>query len=286
MPTKKEKADKVVIVGCAETTFKRAEKHFGQKHTEIIGINQLYKNYPEIVKHATRWYQIHHKDEVLVEHPDSWDWLKKQKFPVYVQEQYSKESKNFKVFPKDDILHHRIFKRRYFTSIIAWIMAHVIMEKPKEIYLYGMDFALRKEYLHQRPNTEWLIGVCDGLGIECVVPKQCDMMKAATLYAYEDSVGVLRKVQNEIKRFEDKKAKYESAARATRSLIDKSIGMRDMAELHKIGKDSDREFIDKRISDLEAKEHILYLQASEASGLIRGIKYMGQDWHGIIKQEL
>jgi len=286
MPTKKEKADKVVIVGCAETTFKRVEKHFGQKNTEIIGINQLYKNYPEMVKHATRWYQIHHKDEALVEHPDSWDWLKKQKFPVYVQEQYAKESKNFKPFPKDDILHHRIFKRRYFTSIIAWIMAHVIMEKPKEIYLYGMDFALRKEYLHQRPNMEWLVGVCDGLGIECVVPKQCDMMKAATLYAYEDSVGVLRKVQNEIKRFEDKKAKYESDARATRSLIDKSIGMRDMAELHKIGDDTDRAFIDKKISDLEANEYKLLLSATEASGLIRGIKYMGQDWHGIIKQEL
>lgn len=277
--------DRFVIVGCAETTYKKAEKHFGQKNTEIIGINQLYLNYPPLVKHATRWYQIHHKDEVLVEHPDSWAWLKKQKFPVYVQEQYAKESKNFKPFPKDDILHHKIYKRRYFTSIIAWIMAHVIMEKPKEIYLYGMDFALKKEYQHQRPNTEWLVGVCDGLGIECVVPKECDMLKSAGLYAYEDTVRAGRKLEMERKRFEGKKNKYESDARSARSLIDRSIGMRDMAEMHKLGKDSDREFLAKKISDLEEQERYSYMKASEAQGVIRGIEYVGQDWFGIIKQE-
>ena len=114
--------DRIVLVGLARTTCTKAAKLFGQPDTEIVGINQLYKNFPEITKYATRWYQIHHKAEVIEQHPDSWEWLKKQKFPVYVQEQYADESENFKPFPKDEILFHRLFKRRYFTSIVSWVM--------------------------------------------------------------------------------------------------------------------------------------------------------------------
>lgn len=54
----------------------------------------------------------------------------------------------------------------YFQSSIAYMLALAIHEKATEIALFGVDMGDDTEYVHQRANGEYLIGLARGRGIK------------------------------------------------------------------------------------------------------------------------
>src|SRR5882762_11898832 len=76
------------------------------------------------------------------------EWLKQQKFPIYMQDQSLVP--NATVFPKDDVVAE--FGDDFFTSSFAWMMALAMQQGATEIALYGIDMASRDEYIRQRPG--------------------------------------------------------------------------------------------------------------------------------------
>ena len=180
---------------------------------------------------AQRWYDLHlfHQmafrpkgDKVVradqvpvgsyVRPADHLDWLRSRPFPVYLQEKRP-DWPHARLFPREQILDTfarywpwRLTRRGeiqqgkdYETSSPAWMLMHAIVEGYQEIHVYGIHLATEWEYVEQRPNFEWLLGVAAGMGVKVVLPETTPIVKGGFQYAYEPKADVpLQQVQLEM----------------------------------------------------------------------------------------
>ena len=182
---------KVALVGCANS-LTHVERLFPDiKNYEIWGLNQLYKLYPTIVKHATRWFQIHHEDIFLEGDHNTLDWMNGEyHFPIYVREKYADRFPCGVPFPKHELIEEF---GRYFSSQISWMLALAIYEGFEEIHLYGIHMAVDDEWAFQKDGVEYYIGLARGMGIKVFAPPTCELLKTGFMYGFEDA-GHLQKM--------------------------------------------------------------------------------------------
>jgi hypothetical protein len=139
------------------------------------------------------WFELH--SNLLWPEHESYgrpyiEWLKQQKFPVYMQDQSLVA--NAVVFPWYDMV--QTFGRDFFTSSFAWMMALAIAQGASEIALYGIDMASRDEYIRQRPGFYYFKQRAVERGVKISAPHESDIMQAPALYAYSDSTPLGRKL--------------------------------------------------------------------------------------------
>lgn len=139
------------------------------------------------------WFELH--SNLLWPEHESYgkpyiEWLKQQKFPVYMQDQT--QVPNATVFPKDELVAR--FGDDFFTSSFAWMMAMAIQQGATEIALYGIDMASRDEYIRQRPGFFFFRHLARLAGIKVSAPHESDIMQSPALYAYVDSTPFGRKI--------------------------------------------------------------------------------------------
>lgn len=166
---------------------------------------------------ATRWYDLHpfHQMVFRPKHqrvvnaaevpvgcylrPEGhWEWLKTRSFPVYLAEA-KPDYPTARVFPKAQILEAfrpywplRVSRTGQITpgpdyevSTPSWMLMQAIAEGYQEIHVYGIHLATEWEYVQQRPNFEFLLGIAAGKGIKIVLPASAPICKAAYQYAFE-----------------------------------------------------------------------------------------------------
>jgi hypothetical protein len=114
------------------------------------------------------------------------DWLRTRPFPVFLQ-QAQPTWPNSREFPREQI---QAKFGKYFSSTPAWMLAWLIQEGYDEIHVYGIHLATQWEYMRQRPNFEWLLGVAMGKGVRVVVPERASILKDHFIYAYEQKPEV------------------------------------------------------------------------------------------------
>lgn len=139
------------------------------------------------------WYELH--SNLLWPEHESYgrpyiEWLKQQKFPVWMQDQSL--IPHAQVFPKNELVEE--FGDDFFTSSFAWMMAHAMKQGAVEIALYGIDMASRDEYIRQRPGFFFFRYLCERRGIKVSAPHESDIMQSPPLYAYVDSTPFGRKI--------------------------------------------------------------------------------------------
>lgn len=130
------------------------------------------------------------------------EWLKQQKFPIYMQERWPTAEGNMVPlqqivpnatgFPMNEMVAE--FGDSFFTSSFAWMMALAIMQGATEISLYGIDMASRDEYIRQRPGFFFFRYQAEKRGIKVSAPHESDIMQSPALYAYVDSTPFGRKI--------------------------------------------------------------------------------------------
>lgn len=118
------------------------------------------------------------------------NWLKQQKFPLYMQDQSL--CPNALTFPKDDMI--KEFGKYFFTSSFAWMMAFAITKGAKEISLFGVDMASKDEYILQRPGGYYFMHEASRRGIKVSIPMESDMMQPPPLYGYSEVTPIGRKL--------------------------------------------------------------------------------------------
>lgn len=139
------------------------------------------------------WFELH--SNLLWPEHESYgkpyiEWLKQQRFPVYMQDQSLVP--NATVFPKDELVAE--FGDDFFTSSFAWMMALAMKMGAVEIALYGIDMASRDEYIRQRPGFFFFRYMARQRGIKISAPHESDIMQSPALYAYVDSTPFGRKI--------------------------------------------------------------------------------------------
>jgi hypothetical protein len=130
------------------------------------------------------WPQNEHYGKPYIE------WLKQQKFPVYMQDQSLVP--NALIYPMRDMV--KEFGPYFFTSSFAWMMALAMKQGATEIALYGIDMASREEYIIQRPGAYYFMIECARRGCKVSAPYESDIMQPPGLYGYSDVGPFGRKI--------------------------------------------------------------------------------------------
>jgi|WetSurMetagenome_2_1015567.scaffolds.fasta_scaffold339536_1 hypothetical protein len=182
---------KIAIIGKAPSSQKLAP--YADPSWEIWTLSDI-----PFTKEVPRWdrhIEIHDPAYIKERHSGGgyWTWLGEQpagEKPIFVRE-LTPHIPAGVLFPKDEILAQ--FGTRYFTNTVSWCIALAIHERPTVLGLWGVDMACKDEYVAQRPSCEYFLGVASGLGIELVIPGQCDLLKCRKLYGFEDDADFTQK---------------------------------------------------------------------------------------------
>lgn len=217
---------KVAILGFADS-WKLAP--FDDPSMDVWGLNELHKYVPR----WNRWWEVHDDDTLGVTKRDASDaeqkrhleWLSKDygpDRPIYMRPEFvvSGRFPNAAAYPLEQMC--EIFGR-YFTSTIGYMTALAIYEGYSWIGLYGIDLASDIEYQSQRANTEYLVGIAQGLGREVVIPPTSALLKAGHLYGYEKALGEQSKILSAVKAHEVTLRKKHEETLALLNTLDGAI---------------------------------------------------------------
>ena len=164
---------------------------------------------------ADRWFDLHPLDKLhfadrkkkvfsgdvpagyFVRPAGHLEWLRAQSIPVYVQDAAQLGSRSAVTFPKAAI---EAKFGRHFASSPAWMIGLALLEGVTELHIYGIHLATEWEYLKQKPNMTFLLGLAVGMGVKVVLPQGCPLLAESHQYAFEadpdlPKVALTRKVE-------------------------------------------------------------------------------------------
>jgi len=98
-------------------------------------------------------------------------------FPVYTLGKYE-ELKNNVQYPMEEVI--KEFNIAYFLTNISYMLALAIMQKPKDLYLFGvdMDFGTGREYMqNEKGCLEFWLGMAVGRKIQFHLSKGSTLMR-------------------------------------------------------------------------------------------------------------
>lgn len=179
---------KVALIGTAPSS--RMMAPFADPSWQIWGCSPGNMG---VLPRVDRWFEIHgnllwpenkHYGEPYI------NWLKEQKFPIYMQNQSLVP--NATSLPKKELV--KEFGPYFFTSSFAWMMALAMYEGAKEIALYGIDMASRDEYILQRPGAYFFFEEAKKRGVRMTAPHESDIMQPPGLYGFSEVTQYGRKV--------------------------------------------------------------------------------------------
>lgn len=179
---------KVAIIGTAPSSRDKAP--FNDPSWTIWACSPGNMN---VLPRVDAWFEIH--NNLLLPENVSYgapyiEWLKKQTFPVYMQD--ASLVPNATPLPKDELV--GMFGKYFFTSSFAWMMAMAMKMGAAEIALFGVDMASKNEYILQRPGGHYFMQLAASRGIKVSVPFESDLAQPPALYGFDQSTPFARKM--------------------------------------------------------------------------------------------
>jgi hypothetical protein len=150
--------------------------------TEIWGLNSSYKDREGqmdrmFIIHDIRETMFHEAHNLVPE-------LNALGIPIHTAGTYQVLD-NCCEFPVKEIINR--FGREYMVNAIAWMIAMACYLEPKELHLYGVDYAFGVD-LNEKGSTEYWLGRAEGMGIKLHVPMSSHILKPpwsmSPLYGY------------------------------------------------------------------------------------------------------
>ncbi len=165
-------------------TDHKAQAPLGDPAWEVWGLNELYRYMP--LDRFTRWFELHpradfERPKEQGGDPDHITALRQFSIPVYMTEAHADIPASL-ALPKE-LIEARV--SAYMTSTPAWMFGLALAEGFETIGLFGIDMAQDTEYAEQRPCMEYLCGIAHARGVQLVIPRQSDLLKAVAQYGYE-----------------------------------------------------------------------------------------------------
>jgi len=156
----------------------------------------------------TGWFQLHQPWRYRRPTPrygaKHWEFLQEEHhFPIYTQ-RVDEDIPSSVKFPLYEIAKEFLakdgewllgrgmgYQRKYFACSFSFMAGLAYLQwkqgkwgdKPLRIEMYGTELAQKQEYMMQRPNTEFWVGIGIGLGVQFYVPQITRILKGV-FYAY------------------------------------------------------------------------------------------------------
>ena len=145
------------------------------ENTEVWGLNSSYR---ERASQLDRMFILHDIRETMFhEDYDLVPELNALGIPIHTAGIYQVLD-NCEDFPAN--LLQTEFDTLYFLNSIAWMIAMACYLQPKELHLYGVDYAFGVD-LNEKTSTEFWIGYAKGMGIKVTIPDASHLLKAPEL---------------------------------------------------------------------------------------------------------
>lgn len=215
------------IIGTAPT-WKLCPWH--EMDLDVLGLND---GYVLGVPRANAWFDLHPipemafrpKGERVVQadqvpvgaylRPEGHlEWLKSRPFPVYLHDCHEagcadlpKETRAhdpypFPTWPNARPFPFKVLRAKYgdyVQSTPAWMLLWMMEQGYTETHIYGIHLATQWEYITQKPNMEFLIGMALARGMQFVIPEKSTLLKGKHVYALEPKSGLpLERVEQRI----------------------------------------------------------------------------------------
>lgn len=201
---------KIAILGSAPSSIRLAP--FNDPSWKIFGCSPGV--YP-VAPRVDEWFELHRWEPPVLGKADQqkpWfspeycGWMAQQKL-VWMYDRVP-EIQNSRRFPYDELVAR--FGSFFFTSSIAWMLAHAIMlieedrlrrKSPEEdcIGLWGVDMAANEEYADQRPGCQFFIQIAHSLDIKTMIPKESDLMAPPMYYGIHESNHMMIKLTERLR---------------------------------------------------------------------------------------
>lgn len=169
---------------------------------------------PQMKRHDV-FFELHDWDSTRpLWDPTYVEFLKKTTKPVYMHEPHAEIPASV-AFPRDALI--ATFGRFFFTSSIAWMLAHALTQDPEEIGLWGVDMAADGEYAEQRPGCHHFITAALHRGIKIQLPPESTLCNPPPLYGCAPRHPLTVQAINRTRRVSAEQAaaqqRYEASAR-------------------------------------------------------------------------
>lgn len=231
-PVRFKRTDAVAIVGFAPSSMRLAP--FDNPAWEIWTLNNIYSAFD--IPRWDRWFEMHHNfreyapmqdvrvDPRSVVMGDARPIIRKIEHVDWLRDQLPDRPIYF-VEPQPDIPAAVTYPLRemvawceankivpYFTNSISYMIAMAIFDGYKTIGIWGVDMAADGEYEKERPSVEYWIGVAGKFGIDVILPKECELLKAR-FYGFEKDSDFVTKLNV---RFNELMANHNRAVQQAR----------------------------------------------------------------------
>jgi len=163
--------DNIFILGRGQSLgycpVKKPEK------SEFWGCNNVYKAREVdrlFIMHDVYVTQYNRKTKIIEE-------ANEKGFPVYTLGKYD-DLKNNIQYPMEEVI--KEFKIAYFLTNTSYMLALAIMQKPKNLFLFGvdLDFGTAREYMqNEKGNIEYWLGVATGKKIRFHLSQGSTLMR-------------------------------------------------------------------------------------------------------------
>lgn len=140
---------------------------------------------------ADRYFDLHPWEWITGKHvPGYVEFLQQTTVPVYMQRRHKEVPQSYR-YPRERVESEF---RPYFTSHAAWMMALALTEGVTHIGLWGIHYEHDVEHKAQRAGCEYWVGVCEGRGVQVVIPTGSPVCREPKwLYGYESHEGRVHK---------------------------------------------------------------------------------------------
>ena len=159
------------------------------ENTEVWGCNNVYK-----AKDVDRLFimrdvyvtEFNRKTKIIEE-------VNKAGFPVYTLGKYDGLENNIQ-YPMQEAI--KEFDIAYFLATPSYMLALAIMQKPKNLFLFGvdMDYGTASEYMqNEKGNLEYWLGQATGRKIQWHLSKGSSLMRRKTQGNYYGMIATIDK---------------------------------------------------------------------------------------------
>ena len=190
-PSSYERKKKVAVVGSASRTVNKAP--YKDPEWEIW---QLAWRTDEELKYATRLFDMHAINENRFKIPKNYIELLNARIKTVPVVGVLEDSRipDLTVYPLAQVTAFlggvsEYYSGDYFMSSVAYMFALAMYEGYEEIGLFGVDLLDQDEYIHQKPNQEYLIGLARGMGIKVFIPHASALVRGTHRYGYMEQPG-------------------------------------------------------------------------------------------------
>lgn len=262
---------KVCIIGTAPS---HASAPYGDDSWTIFSLNDAWK----VVPRADAWFDMHSPMVLRWSSrrpPGHLGWLKRFEGPVYLHEA-DPEIPTSVAYPLDAVI--RDLGLPYLTSGPSYMLALAIHLKAEAIMVCGVDMTL-DDYVSQRANFEWLIGLAMGRGIPVLLPSGCPLLTGPLYGRGPDEIrpdmldereGQMRRVVVELEaEYERRRAavhELKGAVRSSQALLDLGLSAAPEISIH----------LADLARDLEAAElsrMATFTDLAQARGALQDVRY-------------